>query len=206
MAELDKQRLREEQRKEKHLKKLREKEQHEMSSKIRSEEKKLLIAQRKLESFRVLEALFDRIKVNTILKKVNSFVFFIGHNFQLNANHKIKVEGSKVPKFKSGTIGTTDLRNKLMNRFKNTQEIELERQKNRVKKVRNSGILGLALKGNRSRSPSVNSISSDDNVFNAGPKKKKKKKLKKRNDGDSTTSSSSDDDGMFFRLFFVGTN
>lgn len=63
MIELDKQRLREEQRKEKHLKKLREKEQLEMSSKIRSEEKKLLIAQRKLESIRVLEALFDRIKV-----------------------------------------------------------------------------------------------------------------------------------------------
>lgn len=63
MKELDRQRLREEQRKEKHLKKLREKEEHEMTSKIRSEEKKLLIAQRKLESIRVLEALFDRIKV-----------------------------------------------------------------------------------------------------------------------------------------------
>lgn len=100
-------------------------------------------------------------------------------------------------KYKSATIGTGDLRNKLMNRFKSTQEIELERQKNRVKKVRNSGILGLALKGGRSRSPSVNTISSDDSVFNAGgSKKKKKKKLKKRHDGESTTSSS-DDDGLF---------
>lgn len=116
-------------------------------------------------------------------------------DFQLNANHKIKKEGSKVPKYKTGTIGTGDLRNKLMNRFKSSQEIELERQKNRVKKVRNSGILGLALKGGRSRSPSVNTISSDDSVFNAGPKKKKKKKLKKKNEGESTTSSS--DDGLF---------
>lgn len=72
MADLDKQRLREEQRKEKHLNKLREKEQHEISSKIRSEEKKLLIAQRKLESIRVLEALFDRIKVKWLWSE-NSF-------------------------------------------------------------------------------------------------------------------------------------
>lgn len=71
MVDLDKQRLREEQRKEKHLNKLREKEQHEMSSKIRSEEKKLLIAQRKLESIRVLEALFDRIKVNWLWSENN---------------------------------------------------------------------------------------------------------------------------------------
>lgn len=63
MAELDKQRLREEQRKEKLLKKLREKEQHEITIKVRSEERKLLIVQRKLESIRVLEALFERIKV-----------------------------------------------------------------------------------------------------------------------------------------------
>lgn len=71
MADLDKQRLREEQRKEKHLNKLREKEQHEISSKIRSEEKKLLIAQRKLESIRVLEALFDRIKVKWLCSENN---------------------------------------------------------------------------------------------------------------------------------------
>lgn len=64
MAELDQQRERENKRKEKQLKKLRDKEQHEISHKIRSEEKKLMIAQRKLESIRLLEALYDRIKVN----------------------------------------------------------------------------------------------------------------------------------------------
>lgn len=81
MVELDKQRLREEQRKEKHLKKLREKEQHEMSSKIRSEEKKLLIAQRKLESIRVLEALFDRMKVNLLRVDVKLSSIFYWYNF-----------------------------------------------------------------------------------------------------------------------------
>lgn len=63
LEEYEKQQQREERRKEKHLKKIREQEQHQLSSKIRSEEKKLLIAQRKLESIRVLESLFDRIKV-----------------------------------------------------------------------------------------------------------------------------------------------
>lgn len=63
IEEYEKQRQREEKRKEKQLKKIREQEQQQLDSKIRSEEKKLLIAQRKLESIRVLEALFDRIKV-----------------------------------------------------------------------------------------------------------------------------------------------
>lgn len=64
IEEYEKQRQREEKRKEKHLKKIREQEQQQLDSKIRTEEKKLLIAQRKLESIRVLEALFDRIKVS----------------------------------------------------------------------------------------------------------------------------------------------
>lgn len=63
IEEYEKQQQREEKRKEKHLKKIREQEQLQLNSKIRSEEKKLLIAQRKLESIRVLEALFNRIKV-----------------------------------------------------------------------------------------------------------------------------------------------
>lgn len=128
----------------------------------------------------------------------NALTVFCFAIFQLNASHKIKVEGAKLPKARrGGELGAIDLRNKLMNRFKNTQEIELERQKNRVKKVRSSGILGLALKGRLSRSPSVNTISSDDSIFNAGgpkKKKKKKKKLKKKDGGESSTSSSSDDD------------
>lgn len=67
IEEYEKQRQREEKRKEKHLKKIREQEQQQLDSKIRTEEKKLLIAQRKLESIRVLEALFDRIKVNLVI-------------------------------------------------------------------------------------------------------------------------------------------
>lgn len=60
---VDQQLERENKRKEKQLQKLRSKEQVEISSKIRAEEKKLQLAQKKLESIRVLEALFERIKV-----------------------------------------------------------------------------------------------------------------------------------------------
>lgn len=73
IEDYEKQRQREEKRKQKYLKKLREQEQQQLSSKIRTEEKKLLIAQRKLESIRVLEALFDRMKVTHII----FFFFFI---------------------------------------------------------------------------------------------------------------------------------
>lgn len=62
-VEFDKQLEREERRKDKQLKKLRQREQTDLSSKIREEEKKLLVAQRKLESIRLLEALMERIKV-----------------------------------------------------------------------------------------------------------------------------------------------
>lgn len=54
---------REQRRKEKHLQKLRQKETDEISLKILAEERKLMETQRKLESIRLLDALFERIKV-----------------------------------------------------------------------------------------------------------------------------------------------
>ncbi|XP_037728980.1 A-kinase anchor protein 17A isoform X1 [Drosophila subpulchrella] len=63
IAEAEKQREREEKRKEKHLKKIQERGQVEISQKIRIEERKLMIAQRKLESIRTLEKLFERIQL-----------------------------------------------------------------------------------------------------------------------------------------------
>lgn len=73
--EYEKQREREEKRKERELKKIREAEEHQVNLKIRNEERKLLIAQRKLESIRLLEALFERIKV--------------GQYFQICFKHKV---------------------------------------------------------------------------------------------------------------------
>lgn len=59
----ERQRQREEKRKQRQLMKLKEKETQEMNMKIAVEEKKLLIAQRKLESIRLLDELFERVKV-----------------------------------------------------------------------------------------------------------------------------------------------
>lgn len=64
-----------------------------------------------------------------------------------------------------------------MSRLRISQEQELERQKNRLIKAKTSGILGSALKGGgHERSPSVNSISSDDSILSDSRQKKKKKK------------------------------
>lgn len=64
MAELERQQQREAKRKEKHLKKLREREVTDINSKILAEEKKLIETQRKLEAVRLLEGLFDRVSVS----------------------------------------------------------------------------------------------------------------------------------------------
>ncbi|XP_030245667.1 A-kinase anchor protein 17A [Drosophila navojoa] len=69
LSELEKQREREEKRKEKHLKKIQERGQVEISQKIRVEERKLIIAQRKLESIRILEQVFERIQLKQREKK-----------------------------------------------------------------------------------------------------------------------------------------
>lgn len=66
-----------------------------------------------------------------------------------------------------------DLRNKLMKRVKTAQEEELERQKNRVKKVKTDSILGSALTTAK-RSPSVNLISSDDSLLSDSNRKSRK--------------------------------
>ena len=55
--------VREEKRKAKRLRKMGLTEEEEMAEKIGIEERKLLIAQRKLESIRVLDELLERVKV-----------------------------------------------------------------------------------------------------------------------------------------------
>lgn len=81
---MEKQREREEKRKEKHLKKIQEKGQIEISQKIRVEERKLMIAQRKLESIRILEKLFDRIKVRE--KKDDSLKLWLNFYIPFSLN------------------------------------------------------------------------------------------------------------------------
>lgn len=79
----------------------------------------------------------------------------------------------------AGRLKKFDLRNKLISKVKTVQEQELERQKNRVKKYKTGSILGSALDQSKQRSPSVNSISSDDSILSdksSGDQSKKRKK------------------------------
>lgn len=63
MAKVSRQQKREEKRKRKALKMFRKQEEDKVSMKIAREEQKLIKAQRQLESMRLLDELFDRIKV-----------------------------------------------------------------------------------------------------------------------------------------------
>lgn len=83
---------------------------------------------------------------------------------------------SSAGKSTSNKLKSFDLRNKLISRVKSVQEQELERQKNRIKKYKSGILLGKSLDGSKERSPSVNSISSDDSVLSDKLSKKKKKK------------------------------
>lgn len=95
------------------------------------------------------------------------------------------------------TTARKDLRSKLVGKYKAVQEQELEKVKHRLKKAKTSGILESVLKkaGQRQdRSPSVNSISSDDDdsVLNGGHPKSKKM-TRKNGEGSSGSLSDSAD-------------
>jgi hypothetical protein len=64
---------REEIRRKKHLAQRQHEEEKKLSLKIAKEERKILIAQRKLESMRLLEELFNRVKVKFLHHRLLSF-------------------------------------------------------------------------------------------------------------------------------------
>lgn len=163
-----KQQEREARRKEKQLKKLKEKECLDYQSKIVEEEKKLLLAQRKLESIRLLEALFARIQ----LKAKSAGV----------ASEPARQVTNKPPR---------DLREKLLTKYKNAHQGEMEKRQDKVRKAREGKVILTDLLADGKRSPSIDSISSDDSLFGEGKKKQKKKKKKRSSSTSSSSSSSS---------------
>lgn len=72
LQKLERRKMREQKRKEKQLEKLKLKEVEEMNKKIAVEEYLLLMAQRKLESIRLLGELINRIKVNFLFWNILS--------------------------------------------------------------------------------------------------------------------------------------
>lgn len=98
----------------------------------------------------------------------------IKKEFESNkTKHKVSGSGShKEKKF--------DLRNKLISKVKSATEEELERQKNRLKKFKAGAVKDNERDVSKERSPSVNSISSDDSVLSDKPSSKKKKRRDER--------------------------
>lgn len=104
---------------------------------------------------------------------------------------KIKLErkegGSHAPKTSTSKSSSShklksfDLRNKLITKVKSASEQELERQKSRLKKYRSGIVLSRGSK-ERSRSPSVNSISSGESILSDKPTVKKKRKKDDQSD------------------------
>lgn len=123
---------------------------------------------------------------------------------QMNAPTKQKIKSEFEPKRSAEFVRKSDvvairkdLRNKLVVKYKEAQEEELQKVKKRLNKAKTSGILESVLKGSggggaaNNRSPSVNSISSDDSVF-SDSHAKIKKKSKKKGDGSSSLSESAE--------------
>ncbi|XP_049538323.1 A-kinase anchor protein 17A-like [Anopheles darlingi] len=185
-AEIEQQLLREQRRKEKHLQKLRQKESDEISLKIRLEEKKLLEAQRKLESIRLLDALFERMKMKQSLEKGKQRSSLLSSDGEDNVS-----------------ISSASGRQKKANKLKQAQEKELEKMRLRLKQAKDGSVLkqvlstGTGLKVDRSRSPSINTISSDDSILSDTPRKAKKKRKSQtssiRKSGSSAEDSSAEE-------------
>lgn len=76
----------------------------------------------------------------------------------------MKCDSNPKEKSTSKGLNSADLRNKLITKVKTVQEQEWERQKHRVKRYK-SNISKNEQNVPENRSPSVNSISSDDSVL-----------------------------------------
>ncbi|KAL5274537.1 AKAP17A family protein [Megaselia abdita] len=134
--ELQKQREREERRKEKHLKKLQAKGQLEVTSKIRREQRKLIIAQRKVESIRILDALFERIRIKESLDSGRSSKKLYEENFD---------------------------RLKLVNKYKQATEELFNQQQKKLDETKSRSSLRAILKKDNQKSENLKSKEIDNN-------------------------------------------
>lgn len=152
---LEKQRQREERRKQKYIQKITQEESSELTKKIHKEQKKLLKTQRKVESIRLLEALFERIKT------------------------KFSAEDTRGP---SKDFKAFDLRNKLNKKSKpnllNPDEIKKERSLSITSISSSDSILSDSRKkkSKKKRNNSSSSNSSSSSSSSSSSKNDRKKK------------------------------
>lgn len=129
---------REERRRQKIMKKLKKKEAEQMNIKIAIEERKLLMAQRKLESIRLLDELFERVKLEKqregVTQEDND-----GDEKVSKGKRKRDEKTKKKEKTKRKKENLMDkereLREKLVKKLRTAQELHMEEQKEKLLKA-----------------------------------------------------------------------
>ncbi|XP_072763332.1 uncharacterized protein [Anoplolepis gracilipes] len=128
VARASRQRKREEKRKRKVLTTYRKQEEDKVSMKIAREEKKLIKAQRQLESIRLLDELFDRIKIKV-------------ENNEIKLNQNVNTETKKDEK-KNDQVNESgnklDSENDKKNKEKQTKKKKAKKEKKKKKKRKKS--------------------------------------------------------------------
>lgn len=129
------------------MKKLQAKGQLEVSSKIRREQRKLLVAQRKVESIRILDSLFERIRVTFLYK-----FFHQKTNFKIFPKLKESLDSGKSSK----KLFEENLdRLKLVNKYKQATEELFNQQKEKLEETKSKSSLRAILKKDSSKSETV---------------------------------------------------
>ncbi|XP_050461266.1 A-kinase anchor protein 17A-like isoform X2 [Cataglyphis hispanica] len=161
IARLNRQRKREEKRKRKVLTTFRKQEEDKVSMKIAREEKKLIKAQRQLESIRLLDELFDRIKIKV-------------ENNEIKLNQSINAETKKDEKKNEVNESTSklDSENDKKSKDKQTKKKKVKKEKKKKKKRKKS-----QKKRKRNDDSSSNSTAGEEETDEETNKKKLKSVL-----------------------------
>lgn len=118
------------------LKKLKKKEAEQINIKIAIEERKLLMTQRKLESIRLLDELFERVKQEKLKKEERDKESGLEDNFRKKKEEKHKKKHEKDKKKKERLPDQEkELRNKVVKKIKSTQEQRIEERREKLKKA-----------------------------------------------------------------------
>ncbi|WAQ99527.1 AK17A-like protein, partial [Mya arenaria] len=139
---VDRRKEREQKRKQKHLERKEREEERKMQHKIALEERKFLLAQRKLESIRIMTELFERVKVI----KVKEDVARREQELEEERTRQVEQEKSEreekekqrqeqVRRRKEQLLRQEhELREKILKKFKNTEEHKQEQMREQLRK------------------------------------------------------------------------
>ncbi|KAL6254665.1 hypothetical protein P5V15_013972 [Pogonomyrmex californicus] len=171
IAKVNRQRKREEKRKRKALTKFRKQEEDKVSMKIAREEQKLIKAQRQLESIRLLDELFDRIKTKVERKEI-----------KLDQNVNTEKKNEKKNDQTSENTKKIDSENDKKNKEKQIKKKKTKKEKKKKKKQKK-----IQKKRKKDDSDSNSSTEKESDADKNANKKKLKSVLIQNNSATSST-------------------